>query len=459
VKKLIFEDFISRFDAKGELQCSCGALHRLSTRSVMVSVEAFRDAARLLADTRGSRVRLWVLSDENTEAAAADRFKSLVNAARIVSRVLPGKPRVHPTEELAQELAREAGGASVDLIVAIGSGVISDLGKRASLLSGLPNWCVATAPSVDAYGSATAAITINGYHGTVPARISEVVVADLDVISRAPRLMFHAGMGDLLAKFFAHLDWNLARVMTGEDYCPLVADTALESARLALDAARRLDDDHAEATRTLTDAGLSSSFTMQATGGSRPAASAEHTLAHYWETSHSAANGDIDLHGILAGAASRIILPLYDAFYRRLEGYSPDVPGRLEAFEDERPWQDTLEKGMVPFRDKVAEEMAGRSFDKAVLAERLGRFAANREWIIQNARGLLGELASSVRLLEKIGCPFTPSKLGIRRDDILMPLRNVRLLRRRYSSFDLAYELGLEETLMREAESVVRSSE
>jgi glycerol-1-phosphate dehydrogenase [NAD(P)+] len=458
VQQFIFSDFISRFDANGELSCSCGEVHHLFTRSVIVSSGALEESARLLADSRGRGVRLWVLSDENTEAAAASRWKSAVHAARIVSRVLPGRPRVHPTEELAQELAREAGGASVDLVVAIGSGVISDLGKRISLLSGIPNWCIATAPSVDAYGSATAAITINGYHGAVPCKVSEVIVADLEVIGRAPRVMFHAGMGDLLAKFLAHLDWNLSHTMTGETYCPLVAGMALESARAALQAARGLDDDPVEATRTLTDAALSSSFAMQATGGSRPAASAEHTLAHHWETSHSAGNETIDLHGILAGTASRVMLPLYEAFYRRLEEFSPDVPERLRAYDNERPWRESLEHGLLPFLPKIAEEMAERTFNKKMLADRLSSFPAHRSGILQMAREMLGELSSSVRQLEKSGCPLTVGALGIKREAVLLPLRNIRLLRRRYSSFDLAYELGLEEIIMREAEKSLASN-
>jgi len=38
--------------------------------------------------------------------------------------------------------------------------------------------------------------------------------------------------------------------------------------------------------------------------------------------------------------------------------------------------------------------------------------------------------------------------LGIPDDQRLLPVRNVRLLRNRYSSFDLAYELGMERALI-----------
>ena len=63
---------------------------------------------------------------------------------------------------------------------------------------------------------------------------------------------------------------------------------------------------------------------------------------------------------------------------------------------------------------------------------------------------MLEELASSVKKLERAGCPFALEDVGIQKEDVLLPLRNVRLLRRRYSRFDLAYELGLEGTLLRD---------
>ena len=65
-------------------------------------------------------------------------------------------------------------------------------------------------------------------------------------------------------------------------------------------------------------------------------------------------------------------------------------------------------------------------------------------------RPLLDELSESVRLMEGIGYPFDLAELGVPEDAAAMAIRNVDLLRYRYSSFDLAYELGLSDE-MREA--------
>jgi glycerol-1-phosphate dehydrogenase [NAD(P)+] len=449
VKPFHFQSFLSRFDSKGSLVCECGREHTIHTRAVFAETGAL-EASAAAAMREFPKARIWVLSDENTEAAAGARWKAALNGAHVVSRVLPARPKPAPTAELVDVLAREIPAASPDLLVSVGGGVISDLVKRVALLVDLPNWCVATAASVDAYSSATAAIDVNGFHNAVPARVSHTIVADPDVIAAAPRDMFLAGLGDLLAKYIAHLDWNLGRIMTGEYYCPVIATVALESARSALSAARELRNDPPEAVRTLTDAALSSGFAMQAMGASRSAASVEHTMGHLWETPLTALKSRLDLHGILVGAASRMVLHAYRAFYARLSVFEPDVSRRLSAFDAEPSWQETMEPGLRLYIAKVREEMAGRVFDRGVLAQRLETFRVGRTEILARASSLLAELAEAVETLEAMGYPFAPPELGIGRELLLLPFRNARLLRRRYSGFDLAYELGLD-GMLREA--------
>jgi glycerol-1-phosphate dehydrogenase [NAD(P)+] len=439
-----FEGFLSRFDAGGVLACACGRVHRLRTRTILVEQGALERSAQLLARELGSRATLWVLSDENTEQAAGERWKSGLKAAAIRSRVLPGSPRVVPSLELAQQLADEVRDASPDLLVSIGSGVISDLVKKVSLDTRVPNWAVATAASVDAYTSATSAIRIGGYHYPVPTGVSETVICDLDVIGGAPREMFLAGLGDLLAKFLAYLDWNLSRIMTGEHYCALMSGEGLESARTALSAARGQAADPLAAARSLTDAVLTSGLAMQSLESSRSAASAEHTIAHFWEMAGAVGNEAFDLHGILAGAASRLVLHGYRRFYGQMATFRPDAESRLSAYAREKPWREALEPDLAPFIVKVSEEMGHRRFDRSILAQRLERFERSREEIMLLAGALLEELASAVGVLEGMGYPFALAQLGISRESCMLPARSVRLLRSRYSSYDLAYEVGRE---------------
>jgi glycerol-1-phosphate dehydrogenase [NAD(P)+] len=453
---MIFMDFLSRFDSVGRLACSCGATHVVSVRHVFAEAGALEKGAALLTQELGPSAVLWVLSDENTEHAAAERWKRLLSGSRILSRILPGNPRPVPSAELVEELATEVRKASPDLLVSVGSGVISDLVKKVSRDTGIPNWCLATAASVDAFSSATASIHVGGFHNAVPAAVSQTIICDLAVIEKAPLVMILAGLGDLLAKFIAYLDWNLSRIMTGERYCQVISRAAWESARLAMSAAHRLKEDPREAARTMTDAVLTSGFAMQAFDSSRPAASSEHTVAHFWEIADAVPVERLDLHGILVGVASRIILRGYREFYGSIAKFQPNVSERLLSFDAEPPWEESIELGLRPYVEKVRMEMSRRTFDRRILAERLSRFEQSRSAILDLAGPVLDELSGAVEFLEALDYPFSLEKLGINAERCLLPLRNVRLLRSRYSTFDLAYELGIENELYSLIERTVK---
>jgi glycerol-1-phosphate dehydrogenase [NAD(P)+] len=408
--------------------------------TVVSGDDALGRGAELLRRRHPGSPALWVLSDENTEAAAGAAWKAAARGTRLRERVLPATPRPVPSVELAEELAAEVRRGPADLLVGVGSGVVSDLVKRVSYETGIASWCVATAPSVDAYTSAKAALHAGGVHQAVAARPSEVVVCDLEVLARAPRVLFLAGLGDLSAKLYAHLDWNVARLVDGEAYDATVAALALGAAREAMRAARTLAADARAATAALIEAQLVSGLAMQAVGSSRPAASAEHTIAHYWETIGAARREGLDLHGLLVGAAGALILPGYLAFYERL---SERAPGPAPAEEAQ-----ALEEAMRPFAAKIAAERQARPRGAEVVERRRAGFVRARAPLAALAGPLLAELSSSMRLLGEIGFPLAPEALGIREEERLPAVRNVRRLRNRYTSFDLAHEIGAEHVLL-----------
>ena len=443
------DDLKVRLESAG---CPCGNVHRLSPVEVVFGERALESSAGTLLRSYGAKASLWVLSDERTEAAAGERWKRVTRAASISSRILPGDPLPVPTVELAGALAAEVRALAPDLLVGVGSGVISDLVKKVSLDAGVPNWCIATAASVDAYASAKSAIRVGGYHRAVPAQPSEVIVCDLEVLVRAPRRLFLAGLGDLLAKYLASLDWRIAARVTGETCCDVVGGFALGSARRAIDAARAWGRDPEAAVTALAEAALVSGFAMQAFGSSRPAASAEHTVAHFWETVGAAGAPEHDLHGILVGAGTKLLLPGYRAWLGAAGGLARleqlDLDERVLALAREPPWETTLEPALLPWRHVIAEEQPGKVLDRSMMMRRLQAVVREREQILALAEPLLAELAKAIEMLDGLGFPFSLQTLRIAEHQRLLPVRNVRLLRDRYTAFDLAHEVGREDELL-----------
>ena len=441
-----YRRYLERLEPGGGFDCACGRRHRIGTRQVLVGERVLDELPALLRERHGRELRVWILSDGNTEKAAGARCKELLAGWDLRATVLPGSPKPRPTLELADELTREAAGHSPGLVLAVGSGVISDLGKKASHELGIPSWCVATAPSVDAYTSGNSVFKGHSRHQTLWVTPSEAVLCDLSIMATAPREMFLSGLGDLLAKFLAYLDWNLSARITGEQLC-------LESARVARESALRplrllagaVPLASRELLGSLTDALLTTGFLMQALGNSRPASSAEHTASFIWEIAGLAGNQKLNLHGLLVALASRFVLEAYREFYRGLPELAVDIPDRVRALAAEPSWEEHLDPGMSIFAEHMRSEMAAAELGPEAWERRLSAF--QREW-----EGLGGLAAQTVRDLEEsivalrsIGLPFEPGAFEMTPAAAYLPFPYLRLLRNRYNTFWLMHELGAEE--------------
>ena len=80
-----------------------------------------------------------IIADENTWAAAGAAVQASLQAAGVTVRahVLPGKPRLKPTVDLANSL-RDVLALDASVPVAVGSGVINDVVKHAAFGLGRP---------------------------------------------------------------------------------------------------------------------------------------------------------------------------------------------------------------------------------------------------------------------------------------------------------------------------------
>ena len=76
---------------------------------------------------------------------------------------------------------------AADLLVTVGSGTLTDIGKYASSkLDGLPHIVVQTAASVNGFADDQSVLVIEGVKRTTPTRWPDRLIIDTDVISRAP---------------------------------------------------------------------------------------------------------------------------------------------------------------------------------------------------------------------------------------------------------------------------------
>src|SRR4029453_12777445 len=97
----------------------------------------------------------------------------------------------------------------------------------------------------------------------------------------------------------------------------------------------------------------------------------------------------------------------------------------------------------------VAETRAKHA-DPAALARRLGRLAERWPVLRDRLRAQLLPAAKLRELLAAAGCPPPPSELGLPAPAVRATYRRARMIRRRYTVLDLAFETGTLDQLVGE---------
>src|SRR6202008_4909969 len=103
--------------------------------------------------------------------------------------------------------------AGADALIAVGSGTINDLCKFVAARDGKPYAVFGTAPSMNGYTSANAAIIVAGLKASLPTRPPVGVFLALSVLAAAPARMIRSGLGDCLCRPTAQADWLLSHAL------------------------------------------------------------------------------------------------------------------------------------------------------------------------------------------------------------------------------------------------------
>lgn len=327
--------------------------------------------------------------------------------------------------------------------VAVGSGTINDLVKRAAHVTGRQYLAVATAASVDGYTAYGASITHAGSKQTFDCPAPQAIVADLDVLAAAPPLLSAAGYADLQAKVTAGADWLLADALGVEAVEPVAWDLAQGRLREALANPEGVRNGDREAISALTEGLMLGGFAMQWSRTSRPASGAEHQFSHLWDMQHHTHAGQTPSHGFKVGIATLAVARLYEALLEQpLEAL--DVERCAAAWPD---WETVDAELQALFPEpallaKAREETAAKHVPPGELRDQLHRLRAVWPALRQRLRTQLVPSAELARRLEAVGAPSLPEQIGISADRLRASFRQAYYLRRRFTVLDLAAGTG-----------------
>lgn len=388
-----------------------------------------------------------VVADGNTFAAAGKEVQKHLEAAGrslVEPYVFPGRPTLYAGYENIETLI-EALRAHDAIPVAVGSGTLNDIVKRAAYECDRSYMCVGTAASMDGYTAFGASIEKDRKKQTLTCPAPRAVLADVDVLVNAPARMTASGYADLLSKVTAGADWIVADALEVEPINPQVRSLVQDPLREWIGTPAELHAGDQRAMDGLMEGLIMSGLAMQAAQSSRPASGAEHQFSHLWEGEGLGRDLDPPLsHGFKVGVGTVSIAALYERIRER-DLSDLDVDAICNRWPD---WEGMEMKVRAAYSTSKLEEAAvNETRAKYVDADELrGRLERLREVWPELRVKLEAQLMPADDLREQLrqaGCPTSPTEIGLSWEDFKATYRRAQMLRKRYTVLDLATETGI----------------
>jgi glycerol-1-phosphate dehydrogenase [NAD(P)+] len=403
-----------------------------------------RHAAARTFDSAFGAAPARIVADDRTFAAAGnDVLESFRRAGARCDEAFVFGGDVDAEHAFVERLegALRATGA---IPVAVGSGTINDLTKLAAHRLGRPYMAVATAASMDGYTAYGASITFRGSKQTFDCPAPRAVVADLDVIARAPRGMNASGYADLLAKGVAGADWIVADAAGEEPVDAAVWATVQEFLPAWVAEPGGIARSEPDRLAKLVVGLMMSGFAMQAARSSRPASGADHQFSHLWDMQHHTYQGAAPSHGFKVGIGSLASLELYTALLRR-DLDRLDIEAAVAAWPtlEQVEWRIKVLFGAGELAAKAMEETRAKHPTPEILRAQFVRLRDGWPALRVRLARHLAPFRETRAMLEAAGSPCEPEQIGISRERLRQSFEQAYYIRRRFTVLDLAMRLGV----------------
>lgn len=395
---------------------------------LVIAEDALPRLAGRVASERWSGA-LLVMDPNTRQAAGADVARELSQAGVDVHELvfeqreglLAGRDEVRRVRE------RIADGRA---LIAVGSGVITDIVRYAAHQADREFLSVPTAASMDGYASSMAALELDGVKVTYPARAPRAIYADPRVAAAAPPALTRAGIGDLLAKASARTDWLAAHLLCGEPFDPQVAQRVQGPVSVARSSVPELLAGDPAAIEALLKGLVESGIAMAIFGSSRPASGCEHHASHFWDLLAARGRRPHAPHGLQVGYATHFAMRLQRfAFAGSVSSLAhPSAPADpLGA--DARDW----------LGDPSAEIVEAVAEKRRFVEERASRWPADQpawEAVRAQIAPALSQSREIERALALAGIPAEPGYLDVDERTLRATFRHATRLRARYTTVD-----------------------
>lgn len=422
--------------------------HATDTKACVIGDGVVERVPELFKAQFPGKTEAIVIADPRTWKAAGEKVESLLKANGVaVSRYIlePDGKLFHAEYHYVVDVRSAIERSGTPVPVAVGSGVVNDLTKRASGELQIPYMVVATAASVDGYSSFGASlVSPEGAKQTYPCPAPRVIVADLDIMRTAPKEMTAYGFADLMAKIPAGADWILAAEIGAAEWHDVAWHIVQDGVPTATGDAEGVARGESAALGRFVEGLMMSGFAMQAMQSSRPASGAEHMFSHILDMTHHTYRGELVSHGAQVGVYTLFMTRFHEELLK-FDMASLDVDACVDAWME---WDNGGEAfarkpfAGSPFPDLGVEQSKGKWQTKEELRAMLTDMKARWPQIAAHIRGQLVPSSEIERRLKTVGSPAAPVEIGVDNGFAERNLVFAMLMRNRYNALDFAFRLG-----------------
>ena len=420
--------------------CDCGKVHRADMDDILIG----KGVVSRLPDyiEKYGAKKPFLLADSNTFNVAGDMICNILQDKGVdYAQYVFTCEQLEPNEEAVGAAVMHFD-ASCDLIIGIGSGVINDIGKILSNITGKKYIIVGTAPSMDGYASATSSMNMDGLKVSLNSRSADVIIGDTDILKTAPDHMLKSGLGDMLAKYVSIAEWRIAHIITGEYYCEQVAELIRKAVAKCVANAEGLLKREDQAIEAVFEGLVIGGIAMAYAGVSRPASGVEHYFSHVWDMRGLEFGTQVDLHGIQCAMATFQSVKLYE----KLKTVTPDViraKNYVQGFSYE-DWKTQLRVFLGNSAETmITQEAKENKYDKSTHSARFVKIAENWDRILQIIDEELPSVQTLSEILDTLGISKDLQTIGVDSKTARMTFQATKDIRDKYVLSRLAWDLGI----------------
>ena len=435
--------------------CNCGKIHSVDLLGISLRNNALEDVITYVRQI-GNHCSVALIMDTITKSICGDKVVGLLkkDGHKTIQVVVPDNAGNKPyaNEEGLKNVEQKL--KNIDLAIAVGCGTINDLTKLASFRQGIPYIVIVTAPSMNGFTSAIAAISLKGIKRTIECHQPIAVIADLLILQNAPLQLISSGLGDLESKPTCTADFKLAGILRNEYYCTIPEQIVTKAEKKVSESVGGLQHRDPESIKILMEALLISGISMKMAGSSSPASGGEHLISHFWDMT-AAMEGRIEgYHGAQVGVATIVTSALYE-YLKNLSPEDINIDTILKNRPDRQDFKQDISRYFGAGAYSIQTEFFKKYYTNSQLETELLSIRKNWHDIWNKLNPNLRSSQQIRETLKTAGCPVTVQELGLTPDHLKRSLLAARYIRNRFTVLDFAANLGV---LQQAGETVLHNS-